>query len=685
MASTTSSSSPFDHALAGGDPDRGHPARHRGLEGTRVVPARGSRALALLREGVGDAVPGEVDGRAVPNQVQRPGTRALPDHEYARPHGIEGEAEGVAVHAHLQPVPRVSHLDVEAVVAAAQAHQRSSPRRHAPRLAHGSGADLARSGASVPPPAQGGGRGGNRLEGRAGARDELRQMLLDEPGVQLSRGERGVLDDRPEPRDVRDDPEDHGAPKGVAHPLDRLRAVLAPGDDLREQRVVVDAHLRADVEARVHPDPGPLRLREVQDTPRRRQVVAVRVLGVEAALEGVPPERHVGLREGKGTARRHLELQPHEVEAAHRLGHRVLDLQPGVHLEEGERAVGREQELDGTRVHVAGRARRGDAGRAQGLPLRGVEGRAGRLLDDLLVPPLDGALALAEVHDATPRVGHHLDLDVPGPLDETLEHHRVVAEGPPGLAARGGERFLEARLAPHDAHALAPAAAGGLEHQRPADPAGLGEEPRVRLLVAVVAGHDGDAGRRHQAARRPLVPHAPVHVARRADEDEAGALHRVGEVAALAQEAVAGVDGVGPRRARGAEQPVDREVGLPRLGGTDRDRLVGLADVPRGPVGLRVDGHGRNPEDAAGADDPHRDLPAVGDQDLAEQRHAGYFSTEPGRRLSLQPQQPQHEDGASSYCGVSPAKSSTRPTRPRTTSAAGTSRQPSRYDSSRSA
>ena len=49
----------------------------------------------------------------------------------------------------------------------------------------------------------------------------------------------------------------------------------------------------------------------------------------------------------------HQELEPDEVESGDELGHGMLDLQAGVDLEEGEGAVGQEQEFDGTGADVA--------------------------------------------------------------------------------------------------------------------------------------------------------------------------------------------------------------------------------------------------------------------------------------------------------------------------------------------
>jgi len=57
-----------------------------------------------------------------------------------------------------------------------------------------------------------------------------------------------------------------------------------------------------------------------------------RILGVDARLDGVPVDRR--RRELEPLAGRDAQLPLDEVDAEHSLGHRVLDLQAGVHLEE---------------------------------------------------------------------------------------------------------------------------------------------------------------------------------------------------------------------------------------------------------------------------------------------------------------------------------------------------------------
>ena len=84
----------------------------------------------------------------------------------------------------------------------------------------------------------------------------------------------------------------------------------------------------------------------------------------------------------------------------------MLDLQARVHLEEVELAAD-EQTFDRPRAGVADVAAEGD--RVRRDPIRGiaVERGRGRLLHELLVPPLDRAVAKAELDDgagASPRI-----------------------------------------------------------------------------------------------------------------------------------------------------------------------------------------------------------------------------------------------------------------------------------------
>ena len=126
-----------------------------------------------------------------------------------------------------------------------------------------------------------------------------------------------------------------------------------------------------------------------------------RILGAQPRLDRVAAalearERFV-LRQRQRLAGGDAQLPLDQVDAEQRLGHRVLDLQPGVHLDEAEVARRVEQELDRAGAAVADRARDRDRDLAHAPAQRRRDRRRGRFLDQLLVPPLHRAVALAEV------------------------------------------------------------------------------------------------------------------------------------------------------------------------------------------------------------------------------------------------------------------------------------------------
>ena len=137
------------------------------------------------------------------------------------------------------------------------------------------------------------------------------------------------------------------------------------------------------------------------------------------------------------------DLRLHEIDAGDQLGDRVLDLQAGVHLQEVEVAVAVEQELAGAGVAVADGGGGLDRGLAHAAAQLGADHGRGRLLDHLLMPALEGALALAEGDHPAVEVAHHLDLDVARVDDVLLEVDRVVAEA--RARPRSGRRGRRSR------------------------------------------------------------------------------------------------------------------------------------------------------------------------------------------------------------------------------------------------
>ncbi len=129
-----------------------------------------------------------------------------------------------------------------------------------------------------------------------------------------------------------------------------------------------------------------------------------------------------------------------------------------------------------------------------------------------------------------------------------------------------------------------------------------------------------------------LVPHDVQGFDAGADEGDACGFERAGKVDVLAEEAVAGVYGLGAGVAAGPDDGTDVQVAFRGGCRADPHGTVGFAHVPGAGIGIAVDGHGRDAERTQGADHAAGDLPAVGHEDRLEQRlmlRAGWYG---GRR-----------------------------------------------------
>ncbi len=253
-------------------------------------------------------------------------------------------------------------------------------------------------------------------------------LLGDEVGGQSALGEPRVGEDGRQEWDVVADAAHEVAVQRPCQPGGGGGAVRRVGAQLGDHRVVVHRHLAALDDAAVDADALARGLLIAHQTADRRQEAAARVLGVDAGLDRPAVQPDIVLAERQRLAGRDLDHQLDQIDAGDQLGHRVLDLQPGVHLEEVEVAVAVDDELDRAGRVVADGAGQGHRLLAHGAARRLVQERRGRLLDDLLVAPLDRAFALAQVDDVAVAVAEDLDLDV-ARLDHVfLDEHAVVAE-----------------------------------------------------------------------------------------------------------------------------------------------------------------------------------------------------------------------------------------------------------------
>ena len=318
---------------------------------------------------------------------------------------------------------------------------------------------------------------------------------------------------------------------------EREVAVAAVHDQLADQAVVVGRDGVAVEDRAVHPHAEAAGGVVGADAAGRGLEVR-QLLGVDPALDRVPGGLELGLGEGHRQAGGDADLLLHEVDVVDRLGHRVLDLQAGVHLDEVELAV-LVEELDGAGAGVVDAGDGVGADAADPRAGAGVDHRRGRLLEHLLVAALQRAVALAEVDGTALAVAEDLDLDVARGGEVLLEVDLVVAEGGLGLGAGGLERRLHFVGVARELHAAAAAAGGRLDDDRVAE--GLGD------LAGLVEGGDrtvgaGDAGhaeRLHRLLGGDLVAHDADVLGGRADEGDAVVLDDLHEVRVLGEKAVA--------------------------------------------------------------------------------------------------------------------------------------------------
>ena len=127
-------------------------------------------------------------------------------------------------------------------------------------------------------------------------------------------------------------------------------------------------------------------------------------------------------------ARRDHDLALHQVDIGHHLRHRMLHLDARVHLDEVQPPVLIHQELDRPRIPIPDLRQRLAENLANLIPQFRSHLRRRRFLQQLLMPPLDRALALAQAHDIAVLVGQHLKLNVPRMLDVLLHVQIAVAE-----------------------------------------------------------------------------------------------------------------------------------------------------------------------------------------------------------------------------------------------------------------
>jgi hypothetical protein len=404
----------------------------------------------------------------------------------------------------------------------------------------------------------------------------------------------------------------------AVHSLDRILTALTTDDDLREHRIVE----RRDLGAARHPRVAAHAFREshVREQAGARTESLRGIFGVDADLDGCTRRGAPQRVERRQVAR----AQPHhpfdQVDPGDFFRHAVLDLQPRVHLEEEELlAIRVVQELHGPGRSIANRSYHVLCRVQQ--PASHVSTQAGRrrLFDHLLMATLCRAVALAKCEDIACMVAEDLHFEVPRLLDIALEVHAGLAEI--GRAKPHDGRIVLHQLTWGTAHAHADAATARRALEDDGIAASLGFDRSVRL-----AGQQARTRQQRHAfaprdlARRVLQAERTHLLRRRPEEHDAVPFARLDEFRVLTQEPVSGVNRVGAGRLRGLENRRLIEIAFGRRRWSQQNGRVGLRDVRRVAVGLRVHRDRRHAQRPQRPDDPAGDRAAVRNQNAVEHR-----------------------------------------------------------------
>src|SRR5665213_1130154 len=408
---------------------------------------------------------------------------------------------------------------------------------------------------------------------------------------------------------------DHQFSERIAHPRDGGIARIAVRDELADHGVIVRRYAVAGVHVAVDANAGAAGADQALASARRGHEGA-RILGIDAAFDGVAAELHVGLAEGQLLAGGDRELCLDQIDARDQLGHRMFDLDARVHLDEIELAVLVEK-FQRAGAAVANRAAGFDTALSHLPALLGGNSGGRGFLDDLLVPALHGTVALAQADDVAIVIAQYLELDVPRAFEEFLHVHRVVAEGRHGLGLGDRDRAQQRAFGVHHAHAATAAAARGFDDDRIADIAGDAQVLfRIVAERAVRARYARHFLAAHDVNGRDFVTHEADGFRLRSDEGEAAFFHALGEVGILGQEAVSGMNGDRVGDFRGADDGGHVQVAQRRGRRPDAYRFIGQQHVLETGVGGGVHGHGLDAQLAAGAQNAQGDFAAIGDDDF---------------------------------------------------------------------
>ncbi|CAI8718363.1 hypothetical protein EMIT0158MI4_110064 [Burkholderia ambifaria] len=218
------------------------------------------------------------------------------------------------------------------------------------------------------------------------------------------------------------------------------------GDDLRTQAVKTQGLHRAARDPGIDTNPWPLRNDVGRHRACSREEILQRILCAYPEFNGVTSEVDAFLFKRHGLATSRTDHLLHNVDAANRLRHRMLDLDAGVHLDEIETSTRVDEILNGACTVVSNCLCDIQRRKVQALANMVVQIWCRRFLDQFLTTPLDAALPVAQVYYPPMLVRNYLNLNVPNLFaKKSLDVYLVASEGTVCLTPnflKCGDKFL---------------------------------------------------------------------------------------------------------------------------------------------------------------------------------------------------------------------------------------------------
>ena len=224
------------------------------------------------------------------------------------------------------------------------------------------------------------------------------------------------------------------------------------------------------------------------DSATLRQELLIGSLCVDSCLKRVTNQWDVALAQNRQLlSSSYSDLPLNQVKPGNHLSDWVLDLQSSVHLHEIVLVSVRiEDKLDCARIVITNGLRRSNRSFTH-LRSQICRNARWRLLNDLLMAALNGAVTLIHVHVVTVLVTEDLYLNVARMLDILFNDHVIVIKALLCLSLGSVELVHELLLVPHDPHSFAATAKRCFKHDWEANFAGMLQEDLGAGILPVVS------------------------------------------------------------------------------------------------------------------------------------------------------------------------------------------------------